>query len=91
MEVSDSVVVLACQSTKTITIFHRQTMGKLHETQFTLNNFYGEQIQLISNLNGAQTFVFYTIRSSTTNAIGMFEVLINDYLTDAEQLVIDYG
>jgi elongation factor P--beta-lysine ligase len=84
LEVSESVVVLACQSSKTITIYRRRTMGQIHKRHFTLNNFYGEEVKLISLLEGKQTFVFYTIRNASSSRIGMFEVLINEKLTDAE-------
>lgn len=66
-------------------------MAQIHKRQFTLNNFYGEEVRLISLLGGKQTFVFYTIRNATSNKVGMFEVLINEKLADNEQLVIDYG
>jgi hypothetical protein len=59
-------------------------MGQIHNRQFTLNNFYGEEVKLISLLEGKQTFVFYTIRETKKSKIGMFEVLINEKLTDNE-------
>lgn len=63
----------------------------IYDKQFTLNNYYGEEIQLISHLNGKQTYIFYTIRQSKQNKVGLLEVLINEKLNDNEQLVIDYG
>ena len=82
MEVSESILVLACQSTKTISIYRRKTMAEIYKRTFTLNRFYGEEMKIISHLDGKQNYVFYTIRSNKVNAIGMFEVLINEKLND---------
>lgn len=46
---------------------------------------------MISHKDGKQTYIFYTIRQSGRNRIGLLEVLINEKLQDDEQLVIDYG
>lgn len=92
MKVSDGIIVLACQSTKSLTIFRRRTLGIIYDRQFTLNKFYGEEIQLISHMDGKQTYIFYTIRQANQNKIGLLEVLINEKLEDNEpQHVIDYG
>lgn len=91
MKVSEGVVVLACPSKKTITIYRRKTMGQIFERTFSYNNYYGEEIMLISHLGGKQTFIFYTIRSASMSKVGMFEVLINELWEDERQLVIDHG
>ena len=53
--------------------------------------FYGKELHIIDKLDGQQVFIFYTIQSNQVQAIGMFEVLINESLEDNQQLVIDYG
>lgn len=66
-------------------------MAQIYKRQFTLNYFYGEEIFLVTNQDGKQTYVFYTIRGSNTATMGMFEVLMNEKLQDDKQLVIDYN
>ena len=101
MKVSDGVIVLACPSTKWLTIFRRRTLKIIYDRQFTQNKFYGEEMQLISHMDGKQTYIFYTIRQASQNKIGLLEVLINEKLEKLEDLednesdpshyVIDYG
>ena len=66
-------------------------MALIYQKTFTQNRFYGKEIHTMDKLDGQQVFVFYTIQSNQVQAMGMFEVLINEALLDNEQLVIDYG
>lgn len=53
-------------------------MVEIFNRTFDLNRYYGEEIKIISLLDGKHSYVFYTIRSADTNIIGLFEVFINE-------------
>jgi len=66
-------------------------MKTIYEKTFTQERYYGQEIQIMDMLDGEQVFVFYTISSNQVQAIGMFEILLDERVQEREVLVIDYG
>ena len=57
-------------------------MALIYQKTFTQNRYYGKELHTIDKLDGQQVFIFYTIQSNQVQAMGMFEVLINESLLD---------
>ena len=66
-------------------------MAKIFSQTFRTNGIYGDQIALISTEDATQTFAFFSENNrpgGALDSVGMFEILINENLDDASQLVI---
>jgi hypothetical protein len=58
-------------------------MDLLYEQLFSSIGTYGDQLRLITSEGGRQSFLFYSIYTTSTNAnyMGYFDILINEDLS----------
>lgn len=91
LKVTESLIIQACESTKTITISRRSNLSVLYQKQYSENRFYFKQLFSLVQKQGAQTYIFYSMSSNLAHRIGMIEVLIDEAKGDEDQLVLDRG
>ena len=66
-------------------------MTIIYEQTFNQQRLYFEKIFAITHKEGQQTYLFYTMSANNAHRIGMIEILIDEELSDEEQLVFDRG
>ena len=64
LKVTDSIVVMTCSITNTITILRRSNMRQLFSKQFDASVHYFDQLFIISHKEGRQSFIFYSMSSN---------------------------
>jgi hypothetical protein len=67
LAVSESLLVLACPENKKLTIFRRSNMEVLFEKDFTGEETYAKQVELLDREQGKLTYVFYSIEPAQRN------------------------
>ena len=66
-------------------------MQTLYQKTFTDNLNYFNRLFVVNQLEGRQSYIFYSMSIDAINRIGMIEVLLDEALTDEEQMVLDRG